>query len=281
MMRLSLVSAAYRSRRLFSSASATRAFASWSFATGLESIPHPEKKRGEDAAFCTPTAVGVADGVGGWARKGIDSGAYSRMLMESCEASALANPTERLTEAYNATKAHTRVPGSSTACLIHLDGATIHTANLGDSGFMLCREAADGSWELVSSSPSQCHYFNCPFQLGLGSRDTPDHADTSSLSVMHNDLVLVATDGLFDNLSPAEILSLLGHISTESVARNQTVDAKMQFLAATVAQVAHEVAKSPTHLTPFSLAARKAGYKGTMGGKMDDITVVAALVQHN
>ncbi|RQM24858.1 hypothetical protein B5M09_000037 [Aphanomyces astaci] len=36
----------------------------------MVSLPHPEKKQGEDSAFCTPTALGVADGVGGWARKG-------------------------------------------------------------------------------------------------------------------------------------------------------------------------------------------------------------------
>ncbi|RHY15652.1 hypothetical protein DYB25_009196, partial [Aphanomyces astaci] len=53
----------------------------------------------------------------------------------------------------------------------------------------------------------------------------------------------------------------------------------MAFMATTVGDVAHDVAKSHTRLTPFALAARQAGYKDTAGGKMDDITVVAALVQ--
>lgn len=35
--------------------------------TGVAMIPHPEKahKGGEDAAFVTPSVIGVADGVGG------------------------------------------------------------------------------------------------------------------------------------------------------------------------------------------------------------------------
>jgi protein phosphatase PTC7 len=37
---------------------------------------------GEDALFTTPTAVGVADGVGGWRELKIDPGEYSRSLMQ-------------------------------------------------------------------------------------------------------------------------------------------------------------------------------------------------------
>ncbi|CAK4913099.1 unnamed protein product [Aphanomyces euteiches] len=272
------VARATPTRRWITSFRQISSFSSWTFSSGLVSLPHPEKKRGEDAAFVTPTAVGVADGVGGWARKGIDSGAYSRTLMAACELSTLTDPVKRLTEAYNTTK----VPGSSTACIIQLsDDGTIHTANLGDSGFMLCREnAEEEGWSIIYASPSQCHYFNCPFQLGHGSRDTPAHADLSTLSVEPNDVVLVATDGLFDNLTEEEILSLLAGITEESKAQKHEAEARMQFTASTIVAVAHEIAKSETRLTPFAQAARQAGYKGTAGGKMDDITVVAALIQN-
>ncbi|KAF3650564.1 putative uric acid degradation bifunctional protein TTL-like isoform X1 [Capsicum annuum] len=44
-----------------------------------------EKPLGEDASFiCVKEqTIGVADGVGGWAKKGIDSGVYSRELMKT------------------------------------------------------------------------------------------------------------------------------------------------------------------------------------------------------
>ncbi|KAJ1495761.1 hypothetical protein T484DRAFT_1761125 [Baffinella frigidus] len=53
-------------------------------------IPHPEKahKGGEDAFFVLThdaghgSGCGVADGVGGWAEQGVDSGEYSRALMK-------------------------------------------------------------------------------------------------------------------------------------------------------------------------------------------------------
>ncbi len=50
------------------------------------SIPDPIKKAGgEDAHFILEKnnryAVGVADGVGGWSEVGVDSGIYSRSLM--------------------------------------------------------------------------------------------------------------------------------------------------------------------------------------------------------
>ncbi len=50
------------------------------FKSGICSIPHDEKrnKGGEDAFVATPTLLVVADGVGGWAAKGVDSGLFSK-----------------------------------------------------------------------------------------------------------------------------------------------------------------------------------------------------------
>ncbi|KAL0585088.1 hypothetical protein ABG067_005225 [Albugo candida] len=52
--------------------------------SGSCALPHPQKQAtgGEDAHFLSNTVVGVADGVGGWARKGIDAGEYARSLMK-------------------------------------------------------------------------------------------------------------------------------------------------------------------------------------------------------
>ena len=54
------------------------------FTMGVCMIPHTDKayKGGEDAFSCAADACMfcLADGVGGWANKGIDSGLYSREL---------------------------------------------------------------------------------------------------------------------------------------------------------------------------------------------------------
>ena len=43
-------------------------------------IPHPSKKREEDFSIESENFLVVADGVGGWAEVGVDSGEYSREL---------------------------------------------------------------------------------------------------------------------------------------------------------------------------------------------------------
>ncbi|KAG0462498.1 hypothetical protein HPP92_020974 [Vanilla planifolia] len=88
-------------------------------------LPHPEKEEtgGEDAHFISNEhAIGVADGVGGWADLGIDSGHYARELMSHSvsaieeEPKGSIDPARVLEKAYFSTKAR----GSSTACIIAL-----------------------------------------------------------------------------------------------------------------------------------------------------------------
>ena len=60
---------------------------------GAHNIPHPEKagKGGEDAFFFDDRLgiFGIADGVGGSARNGIDPGLFSREVLRRCHMSAL------------------------------------------------------------------------------------------------------------------------------------------------------------------------------------------------
>ena len=61
------------------------------FAAGASMLPHPEKadRGGEDGFFIAPSgrALGIADGVGGWADVDVNAGLYARGLMSiACEA---------------------------------------------------------------------------------------------------------------------------------------------------------------------------------------------------
>ena len=42
-------------------------------------------------------------------------------------------------------------------------------------------------------------------QLGVSSKDTPDNADYSCLNVEDGDIIVLGTDGLWDNLYQTEI----------------------------------------------------------------------------
>ena len=90
------------------------------YAAGV-TAPHARKKSkgGEDAFFTDALAmvVGIADGVGGWERLGVDPAAYSRTLMEECESVASmgnASSTQILQKGFDKTHAE----GSCTAIIV-------------------------------------------------------------------------------------------------------------------------------------------------------------------
>mmetsp|Transcript_22770 Transcript_22770/g.54509 ORF Transcript_22770/g.54509 Transcript_22770/m.54509 type:complete len:351 (-) Transcript_22770:256-1308(-) len=244
------------------------------FVSGAEMIPHPDKRDrgGEDSYFVSSsgTAIGVADGVGGWAEIGIDAGLYSRMLMNYCleavdeevEMSA-ASPMRILKNGYSRTKAQ----GSCTACIITLGEETLHAANLGDSGFIILRAG-----KIVFKSPQQQHDFNFPYQLGNadGMSDPPEAAATFSVPVMEGDIVVAATDGVFDNLFADEIARV-------AILTKQAGESPLQ-AAQHLAALAHHRAGDSYTMSPFGMAAQQVGFI-YRGGKMDDITVVVSYVQ--
>lgn len=87
--------------------------------------------------------------------------------------------------------------------MLNKENNTLYTANIGDSGFMVVRRG-----KVIRKSEEQQHYFNTPFQLSLPPpgyqadvlSDQPDAAITDNFPVEDGDVILVATDGVFDNL---------------------------------------------------------------------------------
>lgn len=237
-------------------------------------IPHPEKKEkgGEDAYFITDdgTCIGVADGVGGWAEIGVDPGLYSRELMhhaKSIVSSLPPNPDvpqKALELAHDRTKAR----GSCTACILYVLKDTLYASNLGDSGFLIVRDGA-----LNFMSPQQQHEFNFPYQIGSidSMADAPTAAQRFSLKVNEGDIVVAATDGLFDNVYPDEAAAL--------VTLSKEMGEEPERAAMTLAQFARTRAADSTHLSPFAYGAQQLGFR-YFGGKMDDITVVVGFVRN-
>lgn len=142
---------------------------------------------------------------------------------------------------------------------------------VGDSGYMLLRsnDAGSKSYEIVFKSTEQQHSFNFPFQLGTHG-DSPNIAATSTHEIKHNDIVIVGTDGLFDNLFGEQILALVNHYLT-------TNDYNSESLAKFLAEVTYQVSLDPDIMTPFANGARRSKmfFKG---GKSDDITVVVGRI---
>ncbi|KAJ4846380.1 hypothetical protein Tsubulata_038935 [Turnera subulata] len=234
---------------------------------GSSYLPKENKHKpmGEDAHFvCNERqAVGVADGVGGWAIHGIDAGIYARELMNNTVA-ALAlqgpgavDPKQALLDAHSKTTAL----GSSTACIVSLKGRRLRFANVGDSGFMVFRAK-----RLAFRSPVQQYRFNFPYQLQRGGEVEVVEGE---VWVEPGDIVVVGTDGLLDNMFASEIEEIL-----------QTTEGRPwpEQIAWTVAAMALENAKDENYKSPFQCDAAVAG-QDHIGGKYDDITVVVAEIE--
>nr|KYP66732.1 putative protein phosphatase 2C 55 [Cajanus cajan] len=234
-------------------------------------LPHPDKEEtgGEDAHFiCTDEqAIGVADGVGGWADVGVNAGLFSRELVSNSvraiqeEPKGSFNPTRVLEKAHSNTKAK----GSSTACIVALTDKGLHAINLGDSGFIVVRDGCT-----IFQSPVQQHDFNFTYQLESGNgADLPSSGEVFSIPVASGDVIIAGTDGLFDNLYNSEITAVVVHAIRDGL--------EPQVTAQKIAALARQRALDKSRPTPFSTAAQEAGFR-YYGGKLDDITVVVSYI---
>ncbi|GAA5859103.1 hypothetical protein JCM1840_003753 [Sporobolomyces johnsonii] len=160
-------------------------------------------------------------------------------------------------------------------------------------------------YKLLHAQPPQIHFFNAPRQLAKlppssssegALVDSPRDADATppeGIQLEEGDVVVVATDGFGDNVfSEGELEQLVALVrgkADESVAdadeageHAQAQVDRAHLLAASVAQTAVNFARlvsfKEDKVTPFEVEARRWGYRDLKGGKVDDVTVVVAVV---
>jgi len=202
--------------------------------------------------------------------------------MDNCKdavKSGISSPKEILSNAYYTIIHKQQVKaGSSTACILTLkDGdpvkgiAILSSANIGDSGFLIIRDG-----KKIFKSKEQTHAFNTPYQLSVlppGTdtnshfHDLPEHADETNIIVKHNDIIVLATDGLFDNLFDSEIVSIVNENDNDP-----------QKSAEKLVSVCHKRARTLDCDTPFARTTLN-NFKRWTGGKIDDITIIVAKIQ--
>jgi protein phosphatase PTC7 len=147
------------------------------------------------------------------------------------------SPAEIIAQAYERLKMD-NIVGSATACVALFDGVRhqLHFSNLGDSGLIVLRHIDSdvagalrrekqtprtertSDLRLAFVSQQQLRSFNHPFQLGWTGEKIPNNesssfreardACTSSIHVRRGDIVIMATDGLFDNVDTDDICAL-------------------------------------------------------------------------
>ncbi|KAH0479600.1 MAG: uncharacterized protein KVP18_001962 [Porospora cf. gigantea A] len=233
------------------------------------------------------------------------------------------------------------IPGAATCIVaaVNEPGTSLGIANLGDSACFVLRrdQRLFTNMTVLKRTREQQHFFNCPFQLsyipdpsqfeelekqGLSAfvnllrtmnescygyrSDIPEMADTYEVSIKEGDLVIVATDGLFDNLFDMEVSSLVSDcLSPYEVdilkecdeltkawfngqfihplavePPSNTTSTPPEAIAKALVQAAFARSMDTQASTPFGRNARKEGHRNlSVGGKLDDITVVAAWVK--
>ncbi|KAI8602828.1 phosphatase 2C-like domain-containing protein [Dissophora ornata] len=259
---------------------------------------------GEDSYFSRHDALGVADGVGGWS--GANPALYSRKLMhyaflelekyDNIEEDAFydyfnVNPVNILEKSYEQSARDAKkegLIGSSTACLAILRDDELRIANLGDCGVSVIRRN-----EFIFRTEEQQHSFNYPYQLGTGSTDIPTDAQVFTVKVESGDIVVMGTDGIFDNLFDEDILEeVVRCVSGVDPNQNQNpygTDKPAAILSSkgiepsvisdALAKRAKSVSEDTRHHgSPFQSRAMQEGLY-FQGGKQDDMSVLVAIIK--
>jgi protein phosphatase PTC7 len=231
------------------------------------------------------------------------------------------SPAEVMVQAYERVKAE-NVIGSSTACIALFDGMRhqLHFSNLGDCGIivlrhidsdiagslkrdrMVPRSERTSDLRVAFVSQQQLKSFNHPYQLGwtgepiaegeyTSFRSARDSC-TSSIHVRRGDIVIMATDGLFDNVDVDDICALaLEWEQNHGFVRGGDISARDKrwsmgnSLSIVSAEAIHELARSlclkaransldSTLDSPFAILAKENDVMWS-GGMPDDCTVLA------
>jgi protein phosphatase PTC7 len=223
-------------------------------------MPHPAKvaKCGEDTYFIANNylTVGVFDGVGGWAFEGIDPRQYSSNFAMKCKEAvdqmSICEPKKIMEYAYNNTQ---NIMGSTTVVIASLLDDKLLVANLGDSGLLLLRP---NEHRLLFQTDVQA-IDNMPFQIGPQHAQFLEETQHVTLDVQVDDIILMATDGVWDNFARAAVSrSIIEKIKAKVKYPNNLVK---------LADIAFDIVKRSFE---FSQSGR---------GKPDDITVLVAAVQ--
>ncbi|KAL9034083.1 MAG: hypothetical protein Q9214_007209 [Letrouitia sp. 1 TL-2023] len=223
-------------------------------------------------------------------------------------------PRDLLQKGFDAVVKDTAIAGGgSTACVaVGEDDGHVEVANLGDSGFVQLRLNAVHYY----SNP-QTHAFNTPYQLsivppkvlarsrlfgGEPLRDFPRDASVTSHQVRDGDVLVFATDGVWDNLSSVELLRIvsrymtgfqawqsgdkgmtvsdgLNNLTQEGGVPKQYENTLQTLLATAITGEAKAASQNSRRDGPFAKEVQKFyPHEDFHGGKVDDICVVVAIV---
>lgn len=100
-------------------------------------------------------------------------------------------------------------------------------------------------------------------------------------NVQDGDVILLATDGIFDNVPDCLLLDEIKNSSCPPSTSSSELPIRLQQCANSIALIARKLSQDPNFMSPFAKSARANGIHNMQGGKEDDITVLLATVKIN
>lgn len=190
---------------------------------------------GDDVAFIKQfnqqIIIGLSDGVSGNRHHGLDPYKFAHELINSCieETDIIHGLSSMRGLVHRAIRSVEKrsIFGSATLCLLSIDkySSCLRSLNIGDSGFMLIRNK-----QLLLRSYPQYHRGSSPFQLSSFPHshlfssnltrlyhDKPSDGQYFEQKLQIGDLLLIASDGLFDNLYEDFIVQILNNHLDEDI----------------------------------------------------------------
>jgi serine/threonine protein phosphatase PrpC len=263
-----------------------------------------------DVTMVNPMMVGVMDGVSQIAEYGLDPSELPKELMKACEELAVAQlipergaapedsryqgPIPLMREAFEATEAM----GSTTALLAIMDNSTmihgklhpmIAVLSIGDCEILVLRrgQSREQGLEVVFHTEMQRIEGNaqCPLQIcRIDDRVDPDFDERMPIEVIERgsavhcvsayegDVVVLGSDGVFDNLFLDEIVDICNEFFPVNHGKfRATEPALLEEVARRVVEACHaKTLPGPGHLYPDTPIGK--------GGKRDDTCCVVGEV---
>ncbi|ODV96571.1 hypothetical protein PACTADRAFT_1161 [Pachysolen tannophilus NRRL Y-2460] len=250
-------------------------------------------RSGDDALLCSRYFLGVADGISSWGENK-DAGLWARSMLEAMsrnltfyERKILSqnrsiNDEEiemLLDDSYMRTVQLMRdegLEGSSTILLCIILDHNLKIVNIGDSKFYMFRDG-----KIIKTNKEQMKSILCPEQLGTN--DKIDELPSSkaifdSEELKENDILVICSDGLSDNLWQDEIELYVNKIIFQE---GKTLQELANFLLKKAKNVAFDNYAVCPYVEKINSLPFEIRKSYITGGKVDDISVCVAKVLKN
>lgn len=259
------------------------------FGTASISMEGISEKHLSDAFFVSPYSIGIFDAVStsGEEHKNLLNAKYARHISKHTEHFIKHRGTSQIKKALTYAEEKTRKEGSSTATVLGISGNFLEGVQVGNCNVMVIRDD-----KVVFKTESMEHSFGNPEKL-LHGQFASSLGMPISVELQEYDIIIVASDGVWDNVYDNWIVRLVGSLDNDlddkasrtrkpRSSRNSETYGMMS-LARAIAQKAKDYSQDEEWESPYWQSAVENGEDKHeyIGGREDHITVATAMVLRN